>query len=330
MRLGLMNTETGSRRVNYPMFDVLRLVLASAVVLIHVTGWAGMNNGKGFDFVLIPVPCFLALSGFMVLASREGSRNAAHFWQKRVLRILPAFIIALALVAVLFGVGDVLPTLRSWWTFGIASNGHDGPLWSLSCEEVLYAFMMILWALGAYRYKAFVWLALLVSVVGLLKMSLFPGLFARLFMLPPAFFLGNLFYLYRQSWTKYSSWFWVPLAAGLVAQYLQSHVYPAYQIRELATCVTCLMLGTLATGRSWLKADVSYGVYVYHAPILLALEPLIPSPHVLWVVGPLCILAFSILSFYLIEKPALKLKNWRPARALVAETPVVSPVPLET
>jgi peptidoglycan/LPS O-acetylase OafA/YrhL len=106
------------------------------------------------------VDLFFVLSGFliarMLLAERERSGAIAlpRFWWRRVLRLVPAYWAALALVALLFPVN-----IHTAWTnllylnnFVSFSDAFMGWAWSLAIEEQFYVVApLLLVALGAPR-----------------------------------------------------------------------------------------------------------------------------------------------------------------------------------
>jgi peptidoglycan/LPS O-acetylase OafA/YrhL len=60
--------------------------------------------------------------------------------------------------------------------------------------------------------------------------------------------------------------------------------------------------------------DLSYGMYVYHIPMILFINA-VYKPENAFLTGTVLTIAlvlFSTASWYLIEKPALKLKNRQP------------------
>ena len=81
----------------------------------------------------------------------------------------------------------------------------------------------------------------------------------------------------------------------------------------------CLVLWfAFATPFVQLKFDLSYGSYVWHMPVInLLLVLAVPSVPLAFTL----IFAISIMSWFLVEKPALKLKrqSLRPIGALAAE-----------
>ncbi len=97
------------------------------------------------------VDMFFALSGYLItrnlLALRDeetAGRAMAVFYFRRLIRIVPAYFLALA---VMLALGQ-LPASASPWYFGFASNVHDAfldrvdgaplPMWSIAVEEQFY------------------------------------------------------------------------------------------------------------------------------------------------------------------------------------------------
>ena len=142
-----------------PALDGLRAVAALLVVGFHVapnawpfaTGWAG-------------VPVFFVLSGYLItrlsLADEAGPGFSFRgFWIRRVTRIVPLYLLAVAAFMVLPFVGDggggwstVGRTLPYYLTFNGEFVDH-GPMtvaWSLGIEEKFY----VLWPVLAFALLA--------------------------------------------------------------------------------------------------------------------------------------------------------------------------------
>src|SRR5579871_2393284 len=119
--------------LRYPLFDILRLVLALEVVSGHL-----------FAPERVPaVAGFLAISGFLIPQSYRDSRSYGHFAWKRAVRILPALLAVLLAIALVGGLANSLLTLKYYLTFGFSAPSWDDALWSLPFEEALYACLAI-------------------------------------------------------------------------------------------------------------------------------------------------------------------------------------------
>src|SRR5262249_40571161 len=138
----------------------------------------------------------------------------------------------------------------------------------------------------------------------------------RLFHTSIAFFVGNLVYIYHAQLRKFR---WVALAlSGLVFGVSLTSWFEPLGRGVLPIQIGCVIVAAMTLPQiKWRIPDLSYAIYIWHAPILLAL---------LWPVGmdrtyrwalatsTLTLLA-SLFSWYLVEKKALAFKDWRPGRA---------------
>lgn len=100
-------------RPRFPCFDGLRAIAAAAIVVFHVASTSGATTvaGRG-DYLArldVGVAVFFVVSGFLlyrpfVTAHLDGRRPARwrEFWWRRVLRIYPAYWVALTAAIVVF------------------------------------------------------------------------------------------------------------------------------------------------------------------------------------------------------------------------------------
>jgi peptidoglycan/LPS O-acetylase OafA/YrhL len=147
----------------FPLLDGLRGVNVLGVLLAHsaeITGTLGFGiagrfaEAAGTQAVLT----FFAISGFLLyrpyVAARAGDRPAPRlltYARRRVLRIVPAYWVALTLLAIYPGVIDVFS--GDWWRFyGYMQIYADrtnrlglAVAWTL-CVEVTFYLMLPLWA----------------------------------------------------------------------------------------------------------------------------------------------------------------------------------------
>ena len=93
--------ELALSQIHYTNFDYLRLFLAIEVVAGHL--WAGLMRPGNFWIPIPAVATFVGLSGFLIPQSLERSRNLWHFGWKRVLRTMPALVVLLLAMAMVFG-----------------------------------------------------------------------------------------------------------------------------------------------------------------------------------------------------------------------------------
>ncbi len=151
-----------------PFIDGLRAVSILAVVLYHV-GIPSISGGH------IGVDVFFVISGFLIIsqiveALRQGSFSFAGFWTRRVLRILPPYLLVLAVTAALAPLVLVMPdefrelsrqirdaalmivNHRFLSQQGYFDTSADTKillnLWSLAVEEQFYLFAPLLLSLA--------------------------------------------------------------------------------------------------------------------------------------------------------------------------------------
>lgn len=159
------------RVVPTPRFEHLDGVRALAALSVLVSHTSGLTNFAPSNSLLGPatarfnvgVTIFFVLSGFLLyrpfvaarLADRDGPQIAGYV-RRRALRILPAYWLALTLLAIWPGLGGVFT--KDWWVYyGFAQNLRGEwiiqgipPAWTLHIEVTFYLLLPFL-ALAAAR-----------------------------------------------------------------------------------------------------------------------------------------------------------------------------------
>jgi peptidoglycan/LPS O-acetylase OafA/YrhL len=169
-----LTDPSGSRLSHLPGLDGLRGVAVIVVVAFHA-GFDRMVGGY------LGVSTFFTLSGFLITslllseARRAGTVDLRAFWGRRFRRLMPASLVTLAAVAVLFGPfvatadqraslrGGVLSALfevANWYDI-VAGNSYaalfsaPSPVlhfWSLAIEEQFYllfpVLLLVIWRLA--------------------------------------------------------------------------------------------------------------------------------------------------------------------------------------
>lgn len=287
-------------------FDWLRLFLALEVVYTHAHAF---THTTAYALPVDPVPGFVALSGFLIPGSFGSSENWKHFAWKRITRVYPAFAASLVLVFALAGWNAMLPTMLGYLSIGLIQmhGGGNGALWSLMLEEILYGShvgcrLRRLWTAEIAAGLAVACIALALALHG-------DNTIDRIFRAAAAYFLGNLAYFNKARIT--STRLIVPaflasvLASYLVPLELWGLVVPTVGILAVLSVVTLPQIPFAV------PADISYGLYIYHVPILGYLVFLRRSPNAVFLTFVFSV-AISVASAYLIEQPALKYKNRLP------------------
>jgi peptidoglycan/LPS O-acetylase OafA/YrhL len=299
--------------------DFIRTLLALGVLSYH------SFQVIGIDYPQMPwVQSFIAISGYVITDSMYRSAGYAHFAWKRLLRIGPAFMVSLVLVAALGG--SVIGALSDWIFMGLLPTGANGPLWSLSLEELLYASLALWFALGLYRTERRAAVGLcIIAVVAVITCDFVPLIVAPLLFVTVAFVCGSLLYVLqdRIAWSIPAGLICLGAALWLRNAHLTNMMlYAALSGPPIAYALIILAFHTpplFARYRS-IVGDPSLGIYVFHWPILFWLSDhgvrgLVLYPAVL---GSTVLLA--LLSWHMVEKPALsdRMKSlWLGRRAVL-------------
>lgn len=140
--------------VRIPSLDGLRAVSISMVLVGHAlfsyhgkhgAEWSYLGNGD------LGVSIFFVISGFLITAlllrefEKSGDISLRHFYLRRALRILPPFYAFLLAVLIVWHLGWIASDWRSWSSslfflrdYMLSGDWYTGHSWSLSIEEQFY------------------------------------------------------------------------------------------------------------------------------------------------------------------------------------------------
>jgi peptidoglycan/LPS O-acetylase OafA/YrhL len=385
----------------FPLFDGLRALAAMSVLTFHVAYWSHMDIGTAglspyTARLNVGVTIFFLISGFLLyrpfLAGRTGDGPPVRlldYARRRVVRIVPAYWVALTL----FGLYPGLPDLFSsrWWVYyGFGQDygkwtvlaGLD-VAWTLGCEVFFY-IVLPLFALSfawlAGRLGRRLWWQFEVAVLGVLIAA------------------STAFYVYAATHPRRISpaepgatfsWFalgmllamaslWLERRGGKLLESLRRYAWTGWLVALVAYVVICRGLGLYsgppfkeldsplqtfavyaldgvvavgvalpavferrpqsAIGRAlawrplaWLGL-ISYGVYLYHNVLLTTfaghfqLGSSVTEKFLSMLVACafLAILA-GALSYYIVERPILRLKENPLVKLRIRRAPPPSP-----
>lgn len=324
------------------------VIITHSYALTGMSGendWLGKLTNGQTTFSYIGVMGFFSISGFLIFQSLTRSKNVIDYYWKRVLRIYPALLVVLLLTVLLavipypYGVHHYLhnPSVKSYFLnnitlfriqFSIDGLFQDTP--------VKGAINGSLWTIP---YEFFFYIIL--SLLFLVKKGL-----EKYVLLTVLMFLLNL-YFYKDA----KPWTFLYLDSKYIIElgvfFVSGSVLAAFEIQKFShqktLCVIALVLMILSFnyltfsifkffslpmlvilfGLSSTKylsdigekiGDISYGVYIYGYPVqqtlmhyfkFNALQLMICSLFITFILG--------FLSWHLVEKRALKLKNLNPA-----------------
>jgi peptidoglycan/LPS O-acetylase OafA/YrhL len=324
----------------------LRLLFATLVIVAHAWPLGGFghdlgrpNNNLGF----LAVEGFFAISGFLITRSAERLSTGRFLWH-RLLRIMPAYWVCLAVIVLLFapivwrhshGLTEYPAAQPSPWGFflnnlllannqqaigdTLASNPYptlwDGPIYTLPYEFACYLIIMALAAMRVLNRRV---VAVLLVAAWLWQQVVLSSVLGvsdpRQATLTVCFLLGSLIYLWRDRLLERRLSWWLFAACAVVASV--SYVTVGFRpVGVLAFCYAAIWLGARLPGpftRIGVKRDFSYGLYIYGWPVLQLASFF--GLNALGLPIYLCaVIAVSVglaaLSWYLVESRALRLKN---------------------
>jgi peptidoglycan/LPS O-acetylase OafA/YrhL len=307
------------------------------------------SNGQ-IDFGSLAVDGFFMISGFLLVQSWVSSRGLLTFSWRRFLRIYPGLATCLLICTFIVGPlgGADLTTyfsnpltyrpleflfMRNFWNSlpGVFSPNPmpdlNSSLWTIKYEIFCYICVALL---GLARLLRPMPVLVVVITAGLLfnvlefreLKPLFPAFSFRVindFLYDPMprfltfFFSGTLFYLYRAKIPHSALLFCLSLAAVILffhlALYVVLPIFGGYMLFYLSL--------TPKIHLAWFdEVDLSYGVYIFAWPV----GQLIIFHRLLWMQNPWLLFGLSLpptfalaaLSWFLVEKPFLKLKRKHP------------------
>ncbi len=272
-------------------FTILRLGLALLVVLGHFKLLSGIASPDWpFCYAATAVDCFFVVSGYLVTSSFDRDANLLRYGLRRLFRIYPLYVLIILAQTVLLGALQrdgvhALSLLRyfvvnslflnfmqydagSGVLTGLAVPGLNPSLWTLKIEVGFYAVLPFLW-MARQRFGFGVLVALFFASAAYYTVLTGAGHYELAKQLPGQlqfFIVGMAGYMFADRVRL--GGFWAVLAmillAGLVTLLLGTRIPVVYPILIGAlVIVTALHVPALP-----IRSDISYGVYLLHAPLI--------------------------------------------------------------
>lgn len=324
-------------------FDALRVIFASMVVFFHMGVVSGQAKLQWLQSIsaTFAVQAFFVVSGFLVTMSFERSSSLSSYCGKRIRRIAPAYIAVVVGAAVLLaslstdslsqyfasagfwrylGYNLLLMNFRAPTLPGVFQSNPmpavNASLWTIKIEVGFYVVVpLIVWLarkFGPRKVLGALFLGSLAWRLGFEALSVYGslGLFGKLAKQLPgqlSFFAGGA-WAYYQVLEHRSPKMLLALAGaiayGLTSGFLHEAVAP-FAVVALVSWAAVAGPRLPPLGR---YGDFSYGIYLYHFPIvqaLIALGVFAWSPYGAVLLVSIAVLCCSIASWFLIEAPAL-------------------------
>jgi peptidoglycan/LPS O-acetylase OafA/YrhL len=351
-------SEHALAEVRFNNFDLIRVFAAfqvldeHAIATFKITALHPLMHALQF---FPGVPIFFVVSGFLVSLSWSRAPSARQYALNRALRIFPGLWVCLAvsiLIALACGAwpssaadlaswlaaqGTVFQFYNPEFLRGLPTGGLNGSLWTIPVELQFYILLPVLAVFAKDRWQA--WLAFSVAAAivmmiaqppivtratmgeKLLSVSVVPYLFyflvgamaLRVFQRAPSLFRGKVLH-----WgILYLAWIGIEVSTHLDGWGGNLLSVPTILLLGGLTVAAAFTLPSLA-GRLLREHDLSYGMYIYHVPLinLLLVRHLTGGTAYVAVVVATSICAF--LSWHLIERPALRLKRYSSRRPVAS------------
>lgn len=328
------------------VFDLLRILFATLVLLAHAPELTDGNRSReiltrithsNVTFGSMGVDGFFLLSGFLIVQSWQRDPELLNFVRKRLLRIVPGYLVAVFLSTLAVGlVAPAVPHFFRSFTLDfpisillldapkappVFRSFVNGSLWTIAYEFRCYLLVAVCGVLGVLR-RPILWLAGAVVLLGAANtyavghllawdsFFLLAGVPAYAFRLTATFLVGGCFYLFRER-IPFRPIFAVGAAVLLsVLLFLPRTTEPALIV------FGGYLLFYLGQVREWSLRwfagvpDISYGIYLYGWPVQILWIYLVHgSPWVTF--GASTVLCFGLgwMSWHFVERPMLTLKR---------------------
>lgn len=330
-------------------FDFLRQFAAFLVILGHSQSLTGAAHSGlwGHGIATVGVLIFFGLSGYLVTQSWQRDPAYISFIAKRSLRIFPALALCVLLTVFVFGpilssvsLGEyfhnpstqaylwnivLLPRYNLPGVFADNTYPHavNGSLWSLPVEFACYLLIAFI-AFGRKKARALAILLLcfLLFGISLWYSHLYQGAQIVLWgtdlgqasSIMPFFMVGALLCVLRDRIVlRWDAAF--AMVLGLTALHLFIPSFPIQQITWIFVPYIVLTIGWASTPilrRFGRFGDPSYGMYLYAFPVQQMLVYLSGNTIdfiTLTILTTTIVAALGLLSWHLLEKPAITLKS---------------------
>ncbi len=332
-------TETFGKQRLLPL-DLLRGVAALIVAAGHA-GWLShaYKHGLTIDFTLC-VAFFFILSGYVLSqaygeAIRSGRMTIRGFIFARFARLYPLHVAtALVMAAALLVMrqrSEITP-LRLFETLTLTQSLFSGnwslnaPSWSIGAE--FWGGLIMLALCG--RSSAARAIALVVAAIALIAIDRRGGFIASYAgrYLTALACLAIGWFLHRIPFSAHARLGWLVAGGTFLAMMFPpwpAEGHPAIEfiyIVAFAAIVLTLARSTMPAAMQWVakfSGDVSYGIYLWHFPLLQVYAPATPMRLVLFFAS---LIALSWFSFIFFERPTMHaIRQW-----LRAKPPELAPL----
>ena len=329
-------------------FNFLRFYFAFVVVIGHIIVISEVKDFQflaPYFSTYTSVTAFFCISGFLITQSYFNSTSVRSYFRKRAARLLPAYVLVIVLSAIFLSLlsqysiseyfknpqllkyvlanlsflNFIEPNLPGVFLQKGLSPDVNGALWTLKVEVCFYLIVPALLLLAERikrKYLLFIGLYLL-SIIYKNSLEYISQVnqnntYAMLAHQLPGFIsyfvCGIALFYYQSTFQKYKIRF---LISGLVVYLLERNL----ELEILTPLSLSLLVFTVAFSIKQLNSfgkygDISYGLYLFHCPIIKAATYLgyfqKYNPFFVALIVILVVVGVSLASWHWVEKGFLK------------------------
>lgn len=330
-------------------FDLLRLFASLQVVMAHGYHHLNVNYFSEFVSLLsyFPgVPIFFVISGYLISSAYERNPNLFDYARNRILRIFPAlwvcFIISILSFLFIYDFDVDVGNFLLWCFFQLSVFQFynpeflreygvgvlNGSLWTIPIELQFYVLVpFVFYFLRTLKVGYFLIFLLFVLVnqlyvsviydmdsfaAKIFGVSIFPYFYM--------FLIGFFLYKKRSFFNRY--------IVGNAHYFFLLYVFVSFVLGQAGftvkgsymnpVSIVFLALFVISFAYSYTErissltggVDISYGIYIYHMVVINFLVHVdFFSSDLNFIVMFIVTIILSLLSWFIIEKPALRLKH---------------------
>ena len=343
----IISNHTIERVKHDNCFDFLRYLFAFSLILVHFCTLTGTEQ-FWFISGQMRVKAFFTITGFLVVYSYIRRKTIKVYCWKRILRIIPAYFTTILLCYILgffFSTSNISeyycssqslryltanlsfmnflePCLPGLFTENIYGSFVNGSLWSMKYEVIFYLLVpLLVWLMRRYN-KLYILIivfalnTLFHAVLNYLESHTGNTIYHIISNSSPTtmiyFFSGTAILLYFDWFCKHIRWI-LPccmIYIGITLLYDNSFLY---YIEPLAFSAAIVGIAYFCKPFNILRKydNISYGLYLYHFPVIQILVQYRLHQYNIYITFILAILItiiLALISWYLLEKPMLKIK----------------------
>ncbi len=324
--------------------DIIRFLAALAVIYSHsfdITHHSTSEPLYALTHQLLSVghlsvAVFFIISGFLITQSYHRAKSLEQYFIARILRIYPGLIFVVLCTVFLIGPFWTTYSITGYFSNietikylinilslkiyfrlgGVMENAAypnfavNGSLWTLPYELVCYLIVPAMALILKKRFKQALPLLVIIAIFMAFQQAV--PFFVNSF----CFLCGALFYLYRNKVVLNPIVLAVSVTV-LLLNFIYNREFISFNIiMAVSLSYIIMFLGYYKAG--WFNnftknGDYSYGLYIWAFPLQQIIFHIWPTSIILnFLLGVPLTLIFAYLSWNLIEKRALKYKNYQP------------------